>query len=97
MKKEDSKRSPNMKIDKHIRLDRKNSSGLDPNPKKGGHGGWGVEGDRDYYDIVDRNDPNYDSDEDYKEVQILHFNDVYNIDERDSSGVGASRFSTMLT
>ena len=43
--------------------------------------------------MVDRNDPNYNSDDDEcKEVYILHFNDVYNIDERDSSGVGASRF-----
>jgi len=29
-------------------------------------------------------------------MEILHFNDIYNIDERDDSGAGAARFATML-
>jgi len=35
-------------------------------PKKGGHGGWGVEGETGSVEVVDRNDPNYSSDEERK-------------------------------
>lgn len=42
MEREDHKRSNEGKKDKNQRLDRHSAMGVDPNPKKGGHGGWGV-------------------------------------------------------
>ena len=31
-----------------------------------------------------------------RKMEIVHFNDIYNIDERDASGTGAARFRTLL-
>jgi hypothetical protein len=63
MDKEDHQRHSEGHREKDVRLDRHSASGADPNPKKGGHGGWGtgVEG----YDEsnLDPNDPNYDAEE----------------------------------
>jgi hypothetical protein len=63
MEKEDHKRSAEGQKTKEERLDRHSASGTDPNPKKGGHGGWGVPG-ADYPEVtLDPNDPNYDAEE----------------------------------
>jgi hypothetical protein len=43
--------------------------GVDPNPKKSGHGGWGVEGDARIAETTDPNDPNYNSDEERKKEE----------------------------
>lgn len=69
MEKEDHKRSKEQRSDKNERLDRHSASGLDPNPKKGGHGGWGVEGETGAIEVVDPKDPNYNSDEEIKEEE----------------------------
>ena len=66
MEKEDHKRSQESRGDKNARLDKQSASGLDPNPKKGGHGGWGVEGETGAIEVNDPNDPNYNSDEERK-------------------------------
>ena len=66
MEKEDHTRSKEVRRDKNERLDKHSASGLDPNAKKGGHGGWGVEGETGVVEIADRNDPNYNSDEERK-------------------------------
>ena len=29
-------------------------------------------------------------------MEILHFNDIYNIDETNDNGIGAARFATLL-
>lgn len=65
MEKEDHKRSQEARGDKNARLDKQSASGLDPNPKKGGHGGWGVEGETGAV-ADDPSDPNYNSDEERK-------------------------------
>ena len=66
MEKEDHKRSKEDRSDKNARLDKHSATGMNPDPKKGGHGGWGVEGETGSVDVVDRNDPNYNSDEERK-------------------------------
>ena len=66
MEKEDHKRTKEDRTDKNARLDRHSSTGKDPEPKKGGHGGWGVEGETGVVEIADKNDPNYNSDEEIK-------------------------------
>jgi hypothetical protein len=63
MDKEDHKRSSEGKKDKPERLDRHSAMGVDPNPKKGGHAGWGVEGETGAPQVADSRDPNYNSDE----------------------------------
>jgi len=58
----------NEKVDKNERLDRHSGTGIRGLPKKEGHaskGGWGKEGSGDDgVAIVDKKDPNYNSDED---------------------------------
>ena len=63
MDKEDHRRSSDGPKDKDAKHDRHSGTGLDPNPKKGGHGGWGVAGREELVEAVDPNDPNYDPDE----------------------------------
>lgn len=64
MEKPDHKRhDEGPKMDKDTRLDRHSANGTDPNPKKHGHGGWGVEGEEYPEDRLDPNDPNYDAEE----------------------------------
>lgn len=61
--KEDHKRTQEARRDKNERLDKHSASGLNPEAKKGGHGGWGVEGETNVVEIADSKDPNYNSDE----------------------------------
>jgi hypothetical protein len=74
MEKEDHKRTSEGKKPKAERLDRHSAMGVDPNPKKGGHNGWGVDTQTGSVEVLDRNDPNFNSDEERKqeeeEVQI---------------------------
>ena len=45
MQKEDHSRSKDTQPkEKDVRLDKQSAAGVDLNPKKGGHGGWGTEG-----------------------------------------------------
>jgi len=61
-KQEDHKRRDDGKREKDTRLDRHSAMGVDPNPKKGGHGGWGEAGiESDDFAITDPRDPNHDS------------------------------------
>ena len=62
MDKEDHKRSKDTGPKEHsdVRLDRHSGMGVDPNPKKKGHGGWG-KGDEEGVEVADPRDPNYDS------------------------------------
>lgn len=72
MDKEDHKRSKDtyQKEQSDVRLDRHSGMGVDPNPKKKGHGGWG-RGDEEGVEVADRGDPNYDSgDEEPKPEEV---------------------------
>jgi len=62
MDKEDHKRSKDTGPKEHadVRLDRHSGTGVDPNPKKKGHGGWG-RGDEEGVEVAGPGDPNYDS------------------------------------
>lgn len=62
MEKEDHRRLSDGPKNKDTRFDRHSANGTDPNPKKGGHGGWGTYNDADA-DAIDKNDPNYDEEE----------------------------------
>ncbi|CAG9334958.1 unnamed protein product [Blepharisma stoltei] len=67
MDREDHKRSVEGKKDKDARLDRHSAQGVDPNPKKGGHGGWGTYNESEAIEVADRGDPNYDPEEEKKQ------------------------------
>ena len=61
MEKENHKRYSEGQKEKNVRLDRHSANGTNPEPKKGGHGGWGTYEDDLAVDVVDRNDPDYSS------------------------------------
>lgn len=63
MEKEDHHRHSEGAKDKGARPDRRSANGTDPEPKKGGHGGWGRLDENDEVDVIDKNDPNYDEEE----------------------------------
>ena len=67
MEKEDHSRSKEpAKRDGNERLDRHSAQGVDPNPKKGGYGGWGTVNDELESKPFDQADPNYTPDEEHK-------------------------------
>lgn len=61
-----SPRNPAVRRDMNMRLDRHSGTGTRGLPKKDGAGGktvWGGAADQDPVSCLDKNDPNYDSDE----------------------------------
>ena len=72
MEKEDHTRPKDTyKKEKDVRLDRHSAQGVDPNPKKGGYGGWGVAGQDDTgVQELDQNDPNYQPPEEEKKQEV---------------------------
>lgn len=71
MEKEDHKRSENKPKNKDVSHDRHSRMGVNPNPKREGHGGWGVEGrDEEALEIAGPDDPLYDPDEDEEEAKV---------------------------
>ena len=67
MEKENHKRSSEGPKVKDVRYERHSANAADPDPKKGGHAGWGRPGEGYDEDNIDKNDPNYDEEEE-KEV-----------------------------
>lgn len=63
MEREDHKRSIEGKKDKEAKHDRHSAQGVDPNPKKGGHAGWGTLDQSEGLDVIDPADPNYEPEE----------------------------------
>ena len=72
MEKEDHTRPKDTyKKEKNVRLDRHSAQGVDPNPKKGGYGGWGLPGQYETgVDTLDQNDPNYQPNEERMKEQV---------------------------
>ena len=62
MEKEDHRRNSDGPKNKDAKYDRHAANGASLNPKKGGHGGWGTYND-DEVDVIDKNDPNYDEED----------------------------------
>jgi len=63
MEKEDHSRVKDTREDKAVSHDRRSRMGVDPNPKKGGHGGWGNYQESDPIEYADKGDPNFDPEE----------------------------------
>jgi hypothetical protein len=60
MEKEDHQRYNEGHKVKNVRYERRSANGVDPDPKKGGYGGWGKLTELDGIECLDENDPNYD-------------------------------------